>query len=95
MASLPILEIVRCPSHDGRVVVVLAKSEIALVAEEIAQLAGLVVVIDAEIFLAGLQADDTDAALSEAASGGSLCRRAIVNSRTRSGPSCCPGWRAT
>jgi nitrate reductase NapAB chaperone NapD len=64
VARLPIVEIVGAPSHRGRIVVVIAKAEIALAAEEIARLAGLVIVIDAQAPLRQLQTDDANTLLS-------------------------------
>ena len=63
VAPLPIVDVVGGSSHGGRVFVEVAKAEIALVAEERAQLAGLVIMINAKGFLFRLQADDANAAL--------------------------------
>jgi hypothetical protein len=78
VAPLPIVEIVGASSHDGRIVVEIAKSGIALVAEERALLAVPVVVIDTQSSLAGLKTDDTNATLFSQLCGVLLKRHSIL-----------------
>ena len=65
VACLPIVEIVGASSHEGRVVAVVTETLVAGVAQEIAQHARLVIMINGEgLVHVLLQADDTHAILS-------------------------------
>lgn len=65
VACLPIVEIVGASSHEGRVVAVMTETLVAGVAQEIAQHARLVIMIDAKgLVHLLLEADGADAALS-------------------------------
>src|SRR5262249_33492735 len=80
VALPPKFEIVRASAHEGRVVAEMTETLVAGAAEEIAQQAPLVIMIDGEGLLdVRLQADDADAILARQHRGVALQRQSVIS----------------
>jgi hypothetical protein len=80
VALLPIVEIVGASSHEGRVVAVVTETLVAVAAQEIAQHARLVIMVDGKRLVhLLLEADGADAALSSQHRSVALERNSVLS----------------